>query len=247
MTEQIKYWFQEPEQVFNLEKYNKLLPLKSDSYAEKINALVRLSVVVGLLTAIINLNVTFVFIPLTVMITTYLVYLAKKKELTRARQTEANRLENMRGSGDKFLNIAEPEQIVLSNEKIRELENELGETQCAPPTRDNVFMNALPYDDRNRYPACDYTENKELKSKIEAMFDILPHDADDIFNRNDGRYGFHTMPVTTFPGDRDSFAQWAYGRDISCKEGNGEQCYNNMYHGLHSRLGQGGNSAPPNN
>ena len=45
-TEQIKYWFQEPSQIFNLEKYNKLLPKKSDKYPEKINSLVRLSIVV---------------------------------------------------------------------------------------------------------------------------------------------------------------------------------------------------------
>lgn len=238
--QQIKYWFQEPSEIFNLEKYNKLLPNKSDGYPEKINALVRLSIVVGLLAALINLNAAFLFIPLTVMLVTYLVYLGKKKQLKKAREEEAAKLESMRG-GDKFLNMVEPERSILSNGKIRELEAELGEGQCTPPTRDNIFMNALPYDDRQRYPACDYTENREVKNKIEAMFDILPHDADDIFNRNDGRFGFHTMPVTTFPGDRDSFAQWAYGRDISCKEGNGEQCYNNMYHGLHSRLGQGGN------
>ena len=203
--------------------------------------MVRLSIVVGVIAGLINLNAVFLFIPLVVMLLTYLVFLGKKKQLVRARE-EAAAATAAKASGDKFLNIPEPERTVLSNEQIRELEAELGEGQCTPPTRDNIFMNALPFDDRQRYPACDYTEDRATKSKIEAMFDILPHNADDIFNRNDGRYGFHTQPATTFPNDRDSFAQWAYGRDISCKEGNGEQCYNNMYHGLHSRLGQGGNA-----
>jgi hypothetical protein len=239
MTEQIKYWFQDPNEILNLEKYNKLLPSKNDKYSEKVNVLVRLSIVVGVIAGLINLNIVFLFIPLIVMFITYLVFLGKKKQLTYTRE-ELNQTKTM--NGDKFLNISEPEKSIISNKKIRELESELGEEQCTPPTRDNIFMNALPFDDRQRYPACDYTEDRITKNKIEAMFDILPHDADDIFNRNDGRYGFHTQPVTTYPNDRDSFAQWAYGRDISCKEGNGEQCYNNMYHGLHSRLGQGGNS-----
>jgi hypothetical protein len=240
MAEQIKYWFQEPSEILNLEKYNKLLPSKNDNYPEKINALVRLSIVVGVVAGLINLKVEFLFIPLVVMLITYFAFLSKKKKLELERNEASKQSTSI--SGDKFLNIPEPDRSVLSNEKIRELESELGESQCTPPTRDNIFMNALPYDDRMRYPACDYTENSTTKSKIEAMFDILPHDADDIFNRNDGRYGFYTQPSTTFPNNRDSFAQWAYGRDISCKEGNGEQCYNNMYHGLHSRLGQGGNS-----
>jgi hypothetical protein len=242
MAENIKYWFQDPREILDLENYNKLLPASNDTYPVKVNSLVRLSMVVGVIAAVINLQLSFLFIPITVMFITYMVYLSKKKRLANARQEEANRLENMRGSGDKFLNVPEPERSVLSNKQIRELEKELGETQCTPPIKDNIFMNALPFDDRMRYPACDYTENRATKSKIEAMFDILPHNADDIFNRNDGRYGFHTMPATTYPNNRDTFAQWAYGRDISCKEGNGEQCYNNMYHGLHSRLGQGGNA-----
>jgi hypothetical protein len=241
MTGNTKYWFQEPNEIINLEKYNKLLPATNDIYPERVNTLVRLSIVVGVLSAIINLQLLFLFIPITVLFFTYLVYLSKKKQLQNAREEEI-KLDLINNTGnDKFLNMVEPEKTVLSNKKIRELETELGEEQCTPPTRDNIFMNALPFDDRQRYPACDYTEDRFTKNKIEAMFDILPHNADDIFNRNDGRYGFHTQPVTTFPNDRDSFAQWAYGRDISCKEGNGEQCYNNMYHGLHSRLGQGGN------
>ena len=94
-----------------------------------------------------------------------------------------------------------------------------------------------------RYPACNQTP--AIKAEMAAMFDAIPNSAEDIFNRND-RYGFHTMQATTFPSDRDTFAKWTYGT-ISCKEGNGEQCYNNMYHGLHSKLGMGGNAAPPKN
>jgi hypothetical protein len=223
----VKYWFEQPNEIYALEKYNKLLPSENDTvFAEKINSLVRLSLVVGILASLINLNIVFIFIPLVVMLMTYLVFLYKKKQLKTERLNEAKRL-NTIPENDKFLNITEHEKTILSNKKIRELEKTLGETQCSPPTRDNIFMNALPYDDRNRYSACDYTENKKLKSTIESMFD-LPHNSDNIFNRNDGRYSFHTLPVTTFPGDRESFAKWAYGRGPSCKEGNGEQCYNNI-------------------
>ena len=48
-----------------------------------------------------------------------------------------------------FKNIAPPALNVLTTDEIDELKAELGESDnCTPPTRDNVFMNALPYDDR---------------------------------------------------------------------------------------------------
>lgn len=232
------YWFQKPDVIFNLENYNKLLPSKTDEYPEKINAVVRLSIVVGVLAALINLNPAFFFIPLITMLITYLVYLGRKKRLEQmekfAREKKKRELE--------LQNIAAAEALTINDEGITELRRKIKGEQCTPPTKDNIFMNAMPYDDRQRYEACDQTEDKQIRAKMNSMFAILPHDSNDIFNRNDGRYGFHTMPATTFPNDRDTFAKWAYRTGMSCKEGNGVQCYNNLHSELNSQLTGGGNA-----
>lgn len=234
MSTQIKYWFNDFQNILDLEKYNKLLPSKEDDYIEKVNTLVRLSIVIGLLTSLINLKVIFLFIPIVTMTITYIIYIFRMNKLNLEKKKELYRLSKL-PSPKKYLNIPNTDKNIISNDSIKKLEKYIEDYKCTPPTRDNVFMNALPYDDRNRYEACNHTP--ELKAKMDSMFDIYPHNSDDIFNRNDGRYAFHTMPNTTYPNNRDSFAQWVYGRDMTCKEGNGEQCYNNMYHGLHNKLG----------
>jgi hypothetical protein len=36
------------------------------------------------------------------------------------------------------------------------------------------------------------------------------------------------MPSTTIPNNQEAFSKWLYYRKESCKEGNGEQCFNNI-------------------
>ncbi len=40
---------------------------------------------------------------------------------------------------------------------------------------------------------------------------------------------FYSMPSTTVPNDQTGFANWCYKLPKTCKEGNGVQCYNNLY------------------
>lgn len=230
---QVKYWFQNPTEIFNLYKYNKLLPQHTDEYPEKINSIVRISIVFGIIISLINLHAGFLIIPMLTMLITYIVYVNRKRRLEA--MEEKFIAENMKVE-PAFLNTAAPDNTIISTQAIDNLRKIVKGNQCTSPTKDNVFMNAMPYDDRNRYEACDQTENKRVKAEMNGMFAILPHDSDDIFNRNDGRYGFYTMPSTTFPNDRDTFANWAYNRGMTCKEGNGDRCYQNLHNELNSQL-----------
>ena len=38
----------------------------------------------------------------------------------------------------------------------------------------------------------------------------------------------YTLPVSGIINDQTSFAEWCYGRPLSCKEGNGIQCQSNI-------------------
>ena len=40
------------------------------------------------------------------------------------------------------------------------------------------------------------------------------------------------MPSTTIPSEREKYTEWLYERGSSCKENNGEQCYNNLYNNI---------------
>ena len=74
-----KYWFQDINEIINLDKYNKVLPVKSDEYPEKINSVVRLTIVIGIIVSLINLRGEFLALPLLTMLITYFIFLGKRK------------------------------------------------------------------------------------------------------------------------------------------------------------------------
>ena len=90
-------------------------------------------------------------------------------------------------------------------------------------------MNPSPVAPRNigppSAPLSDNTE-KLIASKFNTN---IFKDANDIFNHNNGFRQFYTVPGNTFPNNRDTFMKWCYSRPKTCKEGNGEQCYDNLY------------------
>lgn len=231
------YWFQDINNLIDINKYNKLLPYKDDTYIEKVNILVRISILVGIILSIINLNLKYLVIPILVMLGSYLVYYynnEKYKNIEKQYQDYYNKLNKNKS---KFTNIEEPDKSVIPDNVLKEFEKYVSINKCQYPSKNNAFMNALPFDDRKRYEACNYTNNKDVKADVEHLFGYHPTDTADIFKKTIPRLTFYTMPNTTFPNNRDNFAEWVFARDISCKEGNGEQCYNNMYHGLNNRLG----------
>ena len=89
-------------------------------------------------------------------------------------------------------------------------------------------MNPLPFDNRERPQACNYTT--ENKKKIEAIYNKnLFKEVGDIFNKKHGNRQFYTVPSTTYPNNQGDFGKWLYGTPKTCKEGNGNQCVaNNM-------------------
>ena len=231
----VKYWFQDHNELLDIDKYTIIIPTTKMSYIENVNSLVRLSIVVGLLLSFVLLNINFLLIPLLAFIITYLVYkyrVEKYKQLLENEKLSVVKQNN-------FKNIKAPEteyaSTLLDDDVLDEYKEYLDISTCTPPTSNNVYMNPLPFDDRKRYKACKY--NKHTKSQIEALHDQIPTDTGNVFKKYNSNLVFHTIPNTTYPNEQNEFAQWVYGTPASCKEGNGEQCYNNMYHGLHSKLG----------
>tara|TARA_B100000683_G_C12374974_1_gene508758 strand:+ start:209 stop:865 length:657 start_codon:yes stop_codon:yes gene_type:complete len=103
------------------------------------------------------------------------------------------------------------------------------------PTRNNPFMNILQDDyvtrpTRESLNKANSYVNKDLNKYIDTKYSYnLYKDADDIFDRNTTQRQFYTMPVTTIPNEQTKFAKWLYGRQPTCKEGNGNQCVANNY------------------
>jgi hypothetical protein len=103
---------------------------------------------------------------------------------------------------------------------------------CVKPSKDNPFMNPTIVDIGNNanlnLDAC-YIDNPKIKKEINNnFFNNQYRDVKDIYDRNSSQRQFYTVPSTTIPNNQEAFSKWLYYRKTSCKEGNGEQCFNNI-------------------
>lgn len=103
---------------------------------------------------------------------------------------------------------------------------------CVKPSKNNPFMNPTIVDiginNNVNLNAC-YIDNPRIKKDINNHFlNNQYRDVIDIYDRNSSQRQFYTMPSTTIPNNQEAFSKWLYYRKESCKEGNGEQCYNNI-------------------
>lgn len=88
---------------------------------------------------------------------------------------------------------------------------------CTKPTKNNPFMNMLPYEyseNIDRGKACEGYDEEADKLYNESLFT----DVNDVFQKRNGRVAFNTMPNTTAGIDRIGFGMWLYGNAPSCKD-----------------------------
>jgi hypothetical protein len=212
-------WVQDYSQLLRRDKLLEFIPQFDMSFSERINAIVRLSFYVGIIMMCVHNNYLYIYLPIIVMVVTYLVYTFQSKEIKEGYRNLPRPLDpiNENPLFDRYLNARE--------ERVK----------CVDTTVDNPFMNALPADDRRRGPACSTLSNIAQTNRVEANFsNNLFKDVNDIFNRSHSERQYYTMPSTTFANEQGKFAQWLYGGPPTCKEGNGDQCVANN----HTRLNQ---------
>ena len=226
------YWFQDlPNTLFNLDYAVKIIPNMDMTYPEKINALVRLSIYIGVILALFYTNNLFLYIPIVTMALTYVLYLFRLDTLEKARADK--------GPNAKLRDLSPNELETLSRKMgtgNSNFENVLNISRCNKPNTDNPFMNPLVFDSRRRDKACDPI-NPSNQLEIESEYNkYCIKDISDIWNHNSGRRQFYTVASTTYPNDQGGFANWLYRRPPTCKEGNGAQCIANYYTPLNSSL-----------
>ena len=227
------YWFQDlPNTLFNLDYAVKIIPNMDMTYPEKINALVRLSIYIGVILALFYTNYLFLYIPIVTMALTYVLYLFRLDTLEKVRADK--------GPNAKLSDLSPSELANLSRKMGTgngdNFEDILNIKHCSQPNNNNPFMNPLVFDSRQRDKACDPI-NPDNQLEIETEYNkYCIKDISDVWNHNSGRRQFYTVASTTYPNDQSGFANWLYRRPPTCKEGNGAQCIANYYTPLNSSL-----------
>jgi hypothetical protein len=196
-------WYEDFWMFVSADRYYVILPMSNMTLEEKINALVRFFVYLGVLLAIIKSDYRYLFFGIVAMLVSVVLYEQERR---------------MKKKAEKF----------LQEKRLDVVDNKV----CARSTVDNPFMNATMYDiatNPERPGACN-TENTAVQETIEKNFNArLFSDVSDLYGKYASQRQYYTMPSTTIPNDAKGFAEWCYGSGKTCKEGNGLQCNMNMY------------------
>lgn len=228
-TKKDDYWFYNLNILLRKDKLDAIIPKSNMTYQQKTNSIVRLSIYLGIAISIFTMNYLYLYITIITMIVSYILYLLKKVD------------ENSDAKINNILDITnnnkiKNDDIVKDHLQVEGLGEPFTRTkstkQCIQPTIHNPFMNPSPFAPRNINTPCSPLSNNN-KEQIRNNFNKkLFKDANDIFNHRNGFRQFYTVPGNTFPNDRDTFMKACYDTGKTCKEGNGNRCYENMYRDL---------------
>lgn len=198
-----KIWYEDLVQFINGMNYYRVVPLASYSLAEKLNAVFRFFLYLGVLLAILNLESKYLFFGIVAAILTIVVY-----QYQQGKANVAERFLRKRG------------QDIVEN------------SMCSVSTKSNPFANVLisDYQEKPDRPMACTIENDAVQNRIKDNFDSwVFRDVNDIYDNNASQRQFYTTANTTIPNNQTGFAEWLFGVGPSCKEGDGPQCERNKY------------------
>ena len=208
-----KFWYDDFSILFDNNRLIEFIPTDDMTREEKFNSLVRMSLYLSIILMISKNNYLYFYIFLSVLFLTYLLFIFNDKSKEK---------ENFKDSSKKTLtDIDDVNKAETINTK-----------DCRKPTNNNPFMNVLLTDDYSKVnKGCVY--NDDIKKDIDEKFyrDIFD-DVSNLYGRRTGQRNFYSMPSTTVPNDQQSFANWCYKVPKTCKEGNLNSCYKNLYNRL---------------
>ena len=185
------------------ELFNPILyPNVNMTIDEKINAIIRLILFTGIIATLIFNDSRYILFIFIIMLISILIY---NYQIDKNKRIE------------KYLN--DNDLDIINNEK------------CIKPTQENPFMNPSLIGN-NKYKSCSI-ENEKIKDDRDYYFNNnVFRETDDLYDKSLLDRQFYTVPSTTIPNNREVLTSWLYDRGPSCKENNGEQCYNNLYNDI---------------
>ena len=190
-----KFWFNDIAILIHRGRLSEFYPSYDMTLIEKLNAISRLSIYLGIVLYLFSMNYLYFYIPVVIIVFTLFIY-----------KTQLNNIEMYFNSYDSSLN--------------EHNKNILVEKSCTKPTYNNPFMNInIITDNPQKNEACKSWDNKTLKKDIKEKFNTnLYRDVSDLYGKNNSQRQYYTMPSTTLPNKQTEFAKWCYNTGPTCKE-----------------------------
>lgn len=190
-----KFWSEDFSILYQTDRLTEFFPNYQMTMIEKLNALTRLGIYLGVVLSLLLRNYLYLYIIIIGFLGTFFVY-----------KTQLNNLELYFNSYNSQRN--------KNNERI------LLDKPCTRPTVNNPMMNFnIITDKRDRTKACTSWDSKKVKEEIENKFNYnLYRNVSDLYGKNNSQRQYYTMPSTTMPNDQTAFAKWCYNTGPTCKE-----------------------------
>jgi hypothetical protein len=195
-------WDEDPRGLVTAVNYLAIIPSGSMTYAEQLNAVLRLTLYYAAAVALIRLRPESFVLPLGAALVTYLLY--EGSGGSRAAAARPAPPARPPAPGEPAKACAHGWQAPLGGAAA-----EGG--ACLRPTKHNPFMNQLPLDPTPFDPAaCDPLDPGVRKGMRDGFQRCLFRDTSDLFERGNSERQFFTMPSNQ-PEDQTAFAEWVYG------------------------------------
>jgi len=182
------FWFYDLNAfLFDTDRYNIIIPEKSMTLEQQLNAAFRFSIIFSIIVLIVKHDIQSLAFLICVGIMTVFIYKRhEKQEKDRRELFETLNVKKDPYQGARLL-----------------------------PTKENPFMNVNLADYKyfpNRPPASDVTKEETKRLMKKHFHENMYKDVDDIFDRKVSERQFYTMPSTTIPNDQKTFAELLYGQ-----------------------------------
>ncbi len=190
------FWLNNYKILFLKDNLSKFIPTITMTNIEKLNAIMRLGIYLGLSLFIFSGKTEYLLIIVLVSVFTYFIYSTQKDNM----ELFFNSLENSNFNKIQDALMKDPSKI--------------------EPSVNNPFMNInLITDDKTKESAPVSWNNDEIKDEIEEKYNHnLYRDVGDLYGKSNSQRQFYTMPSTTVPNNQTSFAKWCYSTGPTCKE-----------------------------
>lgn len=231
-TNEIPFWFDNPNILFDPKHILEFFPTEHMIYEQKLNAITRTILVLTIIVFFVTKNVRVIIVSLMTGFAVFLLHYYHEKEKERAIIKKLS-LETKEGFDNPAVDYLTENGVNISSNVFSE------------PNSSNPFNNVLNTDidfDPNRKPAPpafnSIVNNNILNQAKQLVVDANPDQPDiadklfkdlgDQFVFEQSLRPFNSNAVTTVPNDQDAFAEFCYGSMISCKEGNKFACARNL-------------------
>lgn len=214
-TKKVPFWSNDPNVLFQQRYITEFFPMDSMSFDQKLNAVSRTVIVLGLLSFAYSRKVQILGITVLSLFLIFLMYYFYKQK------------------DDKKVRFQENEGFDTNPALVFD-------TPTSTNPLDNVLLPDYEYNPMKKPAPPIYVEKardlalSNAKKLVQEANPDQPNIAEKLFNslgeelqfeQSMGR--FYSNPATAIPNDQGAFADFCYGSMVSCKEGNMFACARN--------------------